>query len=194
MKKLKSALCNCRGMSIPEILIATFLTGVLAAAGFHFYVTMHNSSLTQQDISDMQTISRNVLDDIAANAKNAGFKLAGHAPFAINGDSLEVYFSGSQPVDTIRYYLVEYNSSEYNNLPGLPGGQKVYHLMRQLNSDVAARFASGIGDIDYTSSGTEELTVTVVVVAPRPDEDYATNGGYRLFSSVQSVSPRNSTL
>ena len=51
-------LFTSKGYTLIELLIALFLTGVITTAGFHFYVKMHNSALTQEEISDMQQKSR----------------------------------------------------------------------------------------------------------------------------------------
>jgi len=66
MKRLR----NNRGYTIIEMLVAVLITGILASAGFEFYISMHNQTLAQEEISDMQQASRASLQEIT-NA--AGF-------------------------------------------------------------------------------------------------------------------------
>ena len=89
MKKFK----NNKGYTLLEILIGLFLTGLIAAAGFEFYATMHNQRLVQEDISDMQLNARNSLQEIVKTLRMGGYKISTHPPYRASGDSLFVFYS-----------------------------------------------------------------------------------------------------
>ena len=184
-----------RGFTLLEVLISLFLTGVIAAAGFNFFVTMHNQRLVQEEISDMQQSSRNSLDEIASVLRMAGYKVGGHTPYHINGDSLYVFFSETQPVDTVIFYVDDYGDYDLGN-PGLtaPSGLEPRRLMKKQNSATPAVFADYIRYMLFNVVDTNTIDVTLVTQASKPDEAYTGNYGYRLYVATERVNLRNIDL
>lgn len=190
MRKLR----NNRGYTIAELLIAMFITGILAAAGFEFYISMHNQTLAQEEISDMQQASRASLQDITKTLRMAGYKIGAHAPYRINGDSLLIFYSDTQPVDTIMYYLEDYTSAELLSMPTFPTGSSPHKLMKKVNSTAAELFADYITDVTFIAVNASTVQVTIDVQAAQPDEDFVNNGGYRTYTALETVNLRNVAL
>jgi len=176
---------NIRGFTIIELLIALLMTGIITAAGFKFYVSMHNSALTQEDISNMQNMSRTSLQELTRNLRMAGYKLSGHVPYRVSGDSLFVFYSETQPCDTVLYFL-----QEDQNAPAV-NGVKPCRLMKQVNSNPAAVFSEEIRGIQYAVVDSSTIDVTVQVQTSRSDESWASNEGYRLMTLTERVNMRN---
>jgi prepilin-type N-terminal cleavage/methylation domain-containing protein len=189
----KHLLKECRkGYTILEVLVAALITGILAAAAFEFYTTMHGQSETQYNVSEMQQLARSSMYDIRKTLLQAGFKLgATHPPYKISGDTLEVYYSISQPVDSVKYYLVEFTSGEYANVPDLPTGQKLYKLVKKENSGAAVVYADFLSDINFNQVDSANIIVTINVQAMRSDEDYSPNSGFRIYSVSERINVRN---
>lgn len=191
------------GFSLIELLIAVLITGVIAAAAFQFYITMNQNVITQQEISDMQQISRSCLQEISKTLRMAGYMLStvapGHPPYEIISDTLFVYVGCvdvgcPDPIDTTRYFLDEFDGTEYDGVPGLPTGMQIFKLMRQENSDTARVYADYVHSIMFTPIGTEEIAITLQVQTARPDETFPDNDGFRLFSNTERVSMRNVSM
>lgn len=182
-----------RGYTLLEVLIATFITAVVAAAGFEFYVKMHNQTLTQQEISDMQQTSRAALHEIAGTLRKAGFKLSGHPAYQISGDSLSVFFSETQAVDTVIYYLQQFNAEGVNN-PQLPDGFQPRILMKKVNSEYPVYFANLVRTLIYNAVDSATVEISLEVQPSKPDEDYAYNEGVRTFTVTETVHLRNLSL
>ena len=127
---------NQCGFTIVELLVAALITATIATAGFRFYASVHGAALSQTNVSDLQQLCRKSMQDIRRSFRMAGFRLAGHPPWEIKADTLAIYYGNSQPVDTVRYYLDEYTSSQYSAMPDLPGGTRIYYLMKQTNSKI----------------------------------------------------------
>jgi len=185
---------NNKGFTISEVLIAVFITGVLAAAGFEFYISMHNQTLAQEEISDMQQASRASLQDIAKTLRMAGYRVGAHDAYQINGDSLRVFYNGTNPVDTIMYFLADYAYDELQGIPAFQTGSVPKKLMKQVNSNNAEIFADYIHNISFTALTSSTVQVSIEVQASHPDEDYTYNGGYRTYSALETVSLRNVAL
>ena len=180
MKRFTKKIFRCqRGISVLELLIATLITGVMTTAAFQFLVTMQNQSEAQQNLSEAQLLCRNSLMDIKKNLRMAGYKITGHPAYEVKGDTLAVYVSQSQPVDTILYFLQEFNDGEYASMPDLPEGRQVYRLIKQTNSDPADEFADYILNVLYDLTDPSNVIVRVTTQSPRPDEDYPFFNGYR---------------
>jgi hypothetical protein len=120
----------------------------------------------------------------------AGNRLVSHPPYKIVGDSLLVFFSQTQPVDSVLYYLVEYSSGEYANVPDLPSGMKLYNLMKKRNSQPAAIFANFITDINFVLVDATTIAVTISAQSSRKDLNFSSNSGFRTFSLGERVNLR----
>ena len=183
------------GFTIIEVLVAGLITGILAVSSFQFYVSMHNQTLTQEEVSDMQTNCRASMHEIGRTLRMGGYKLGDtHDPFEIRGDSLYVFFNETQPVDTVLYFLQEFSDQEYAQGYPRPEGMQIFKLMRKVNSLKAAVFADYIKSIRYNAVASDEVTVSVTIESQKPDETFQTNHGYRTFTLMDRVILRNANL
>ena len=190
MKKTKLLSCQ-RGFSILEVLIAGLITAILAASGFQFYTKMHGQSETQYNVSEMQQLARSSLYDMRKSLLQAGFKLSAHDPYKISGDTLAVYYSVTQPVDTIQYYLVEFTLAEYANVPDRTSSTRIYKLVKKVNSGDAAIFADYVTDIDFKQIDAANIIITIKVQATHSDDSYKPNSGFRVYTLTERINVRN---
>ncbi len=179
------------GYTLIELLIALIVTGIIATAGFQFYVKMHNSTLSQEQISDMQQSSRVSLERISKSIRMAGFKIGAHPAYRINGESLFVFASISQPVDTILYFLADYDNSELANVDSLDASVRPRKLMIQVNGGAPEVFADNIHSMNFRVVNPTTIEVALTVQPLKPDESFAQNEGYRMFTANERVKMRN---
>ena len=187
MKRLKRK----NGYTMVELLIAVLLTAIVAAAGFEFYVNMHNSTMTQEEISDMQQRARASLQEISKTLRMAGYKVGTHMPFRVATDSLFVFYQGANPVDTVAYYLDYYTDAELAASPWLPSGASIARLMKQENSGVPGVFADFITDFNVRVIDSANIMVYVEVQTSKSDEDWGVNDGFRTRGWTERVTLRN---
>jgi prepilin-type N-terminal cleavage/methylation domain-containing protein len=190
MKMLK----NETGFSLVEILVSILITGILAAAGFEFYVSMHNQVLTQDGLADMQQSSTASLQEIAKSIRQAGYKIGAHPPYYINGDSLYLFYSQTQPVDTILYYLEDYTEAEFSGITSIPQVDRPRKLMKKVNNSAPTIFSDNINDITFEIPDATSLTVTLMVQTMKPSEDNPDNDGYYFYSATENIVIRNIAL
>ena len=176
------------GHTLVELLIALFLTGIISLAGLQFYVDTHNQALAQEDVSDMQNVARSSLDEIAKNLRQAGYKIGDHAPYALTGDTLFVYYSDTKAVDTVAYYLMGMGDL------GLAGRIATQMLMKRVNSNPADVFTDGLERVTYTVISPSVIDVVVTATADRPDESFTENEGIRTLTVAERVQMRNLAL
>lgn len=184
---------NCRGLSLLELLIAALITGIMATAAFSFYSKMHIQAETQYQISECQLMCRSSMSEMRKTLRMAGYKITGHPFYEINGDSLSIYYSDTQPVDTVIYFLQEFSASDYLEYPGLPGGVSMYRLMKQINSDPPAIFTDFIVDISFTAVNAANVDISITAHTTRSDDTYNLNSGYRTFTLAERVNVRNAS-
>lgn len=184
-----------RGFTLIEVIIGALISVTVISGGLNFYSNMHGAVLSQIDISELQHRGRTTLDEISRNLRTAGFRLpAGHPPYEITGDSLVVYGRGTQPVDTIHYFLREFTEDEYAQVPGLPDSTSVYNLMKKVNGGLADVYSDYIFSIDYVPVNGWQVAIMVTTIAARVDRTYAMNNGFRTTSIGQVVDIRNLNL
>ena len=183
----KRILRSRAGVTLIEMLIALMLTGVLTTAAFKFYQASHGEALVQQDISDLHLVCRNTVYDIKKTLRLAGYKVGSHKAYEFFGDTLCIYMQGTNPIDTIRYYLADLPSAY------MPDNKSraVYELRKQINSDPYNELAEYISAVDYNVIDSANIEVTVTAEAERKDPDYDLNNGYRTCSLKERVKIRN---
>ncbi len=182
---------DAQGYTLIELFIALFLTGIVAAAGFSFYVSMHNSAVTQEDISNMQHTARSSLQEMAKTLRMAGYKLPnGHPACEFNGDTMFVYYSGANPVDTMCYFLQETQAVQV----GTPTDWIPMQLMKQVNSSTPAVFSDVIRNVTYNVIDSATVEITVECQTNKADESWGQDDGFRTFTLTERVSIRNMNL
>ncbi|UCE24737.1 MAG: prepilin-type N-terminal cleavage/methylation domain-containing protein [Candidatus Zixiibacteriota bacterium] len=192
------------GFTLIELLIALLITAVLAAAAFQFYITMQQQVVTQQDISDMQQVSRSCLQEIGKAVRMAGYMAhtlpPGTLAYEISGDSLTVNMGCDDPtcpglVHYVRFFLQEYDGDDYAKVPFRPDGMLIYKLMKETDASIGPEvYADLITSITYTPIGTSELAITLEVQTAKGDESFETNNGFRTFVNTERVTMRNVSL
>lgn len=85
MNKIIMKLTDTRGVSLLEVLLALFLTGLVLTAVFKTYITQHKNWTVQEDITDMQQNARAAIDELTRQIRMAGHEL----PLGLNG--IEAY-------------------------------------------------------------------------------------------------------
>jgi prepilin-type N-terminal cleavage/methylation domain-containing protein len=179
------------GLTLLELLIALLLFGILATAGLRFYTRMHLAAMAQDTVSELQFQGRNTLRDMRKTIRQAGYNLQGHPPYQIRGDTLAVYYSLTQPVDTVLYYKSEFSTSDYAKMRNLPENKKLYRLMKKINSAAPLLYADYVNAFTVLTVDTKTLVMTITVQSERPDDKYTPNNGYRTYTQGERVTMRN---
>ena len=187
-------LSDSRGYTLLEMLIAVTLTSMLAAAGFEFYERMHSQTVTQEEISYMQQSCRASLQEISRTLRMAGYKVGSHAPYAVRTDSLYIFFSETQPVDTVLYYLEDYSQAELGAFYSSFEGQIPHKLMKKVNSEPGAVFADYIRSMSVTAINSSTLQIALLAQTSLPDDSYSLNNGFRTHLGLERVILRNVAL
>jgi hypothetical protein len=153
---------------------------------------MHNNAINQEQVSDMQLSCRASLDQICSSLRVAGFKIDGaHAAYRINGESLFVFASISQPVDTVLYFLQSYDEYELQLDDSLANSLEPRKLMIQVNNGTPVVYADNINTISYTPLSTSAVQVSLTVQPLRADEKFVVNEGFRMHTETERVKLRN---
>jgi prepilin-type N-terminal cleavage/methylation domain-containing protein len=180
------------GVSLVELLIAVVLVGIIATAAFGFFAQMHNQAVTQRNVAEMQDLCRANLEELKKSIRMAGYKLpAGHPAFEIFGSTIGIYCSDSLPVDTLWYYLDEYSQYDYDQIPDLPAGRKLFRLMRSHNTEPAELFSDLIVSLRFLALDSANVMIRIETQTKLPDMDYPFDNGYRTYAMQDAVRIRN---
>lgn len=190
MKRLR----NNNGFTVTELLICMFMTGIMAAAGFNFYISMNNQTLAQEEISDIQQTTRASLEDISKNLRKAGYRIGSHPAYTVSNDSLYVFYNDTRPVDSILYYLDDFEDDELPANVNYPNGLIPRKLMKQVNGNAPVLFAEYINDIQFIVHSPSLVEVILEVQSSKADEDFSSDQGYRVYAANEMVSIRNLNL
>lgn len=171
---------NQRGVTLVEVLIASFLTVIVGAAAMEFYVTQHKAWLIETEVSEIQQNARAALDAIASTMKMGGYQVGAHPAFEIGQDSIIVYYRNDSTahIDTVAYFVDASN-------PSRPW------LMRQFNADAAEPYAENVENMTMTLMSSRLIELSLVARAGRPDSTIIGGDGYRRRTLTTQIRIRN---
>lgn len=181
MKKIAGLLENQRGLTLIELMIATLLAVIVGAATFEFYTAQHELYLAQTDISERQGNLRVGVNEIARQARRAGYSVAATKPLRVSAkmDTLEVYIGepSSAAVDTFRYYV------NRNDSPP--------SLVKQLNKTTPSVFASGVDSVSFVPNSMTAPTQLAVVLVSVVQDQYENSALTTRRRLGETISLRN---
>jgi len=182
-----------KGFTMLEVLISVLISAVIVTGLFQFYSRVQTQADGQYTLSEAQHRCRSSLQEIKKTLRMAGYKIGAHPDYEINGDTLSVYMSLTQPVDTIQYYLVEFNDTEYATVSDRPNGVRLYNLVKKVNSDAATIYSDYITGIRYTTPDPLSVQVSIGLLTMHSDLNYQDKNGFRSFSLSERVRIRNAS-
>jgi hypothetical protein len=169
---------DIRGITLIELLIASFLSLLVAGAALHFYLSQHKSWLVQNEVVDMQQSARASLDEMASTMRMAGFGLSGHPLYRAGADSLTIYYVQDGAVDTILYYLDAADSSQSA-------------LYRKINAEEPEIFAEGIEHFSISRISGSVFELSITARGEHREQEFEGHDGYRRRTLTTRIRVRN---
>lgn len=180
MKTLRHYWHSERGMTIIELLIACFLTFLVAGAAMEFYISQHKTWLVESDVAAVQQNVRASLDEIAGALRMGGYQLKSHPAYALGSDSLTIYLrnDATAEVDTTLYFVAADNQSQSN-------------LYRQFKGATPEVLAENVESFALTRLGPNLIDISLTARSPKPDSAMIDGDGYRRRTFETQVRLRN---
>lgn len=122
-------------MTILEVLITALLSTIVIGSVLGFYVSLHDSWITQQNVSEMQQSLRVSVDELVSKLRNAGaglpIGLAGIVGADANPDTIMVRFSATPSSllvgdPTSNRQAVPIHVERFSDLSDFEVGERVY--------------------------------------------------------------------
>lgn len=181
MRTMRQTLASQTGTTLVELLIASFLTVLVAAAALEFYLSSHKAWLVENEVAEIQQNARACLDEIGACLRLGGYQLKNHPAYKIRPDSLVVYYrnDATATVDTVAYFVDDQN-------PKHP------LLRRQLPGESSEILAENIEALTITAVSSRVLQVVLTCRADTPDSSLIDGDGYRRRTFSTQIRLRNS--
>lgn len=178
--KLPFLHANERGTTLVEVLIASFLTVLVAGAAMEFYITQHKAWLIETEVGEIQQNARAALDEIAGRMKMGGYQVGVHPAFEVGADSVVVYYRNDSTtnIDTVAYFI---DASSPSNP----------WLMRRWNGDTPEHFAENVESLTLSVLSARLLEVSLVARANTPDSTVIDGDGYRRRTLTTQIRVRN---
>lgn len=89
---------SIKGITLIEILIALFVTGILSAAIFRIYINQHHSWMIQDRVIEMQQNARAAIDELTRQLRMTGYELPHGLPpleaYDTNPDTIVIHYNG----------------------------------------------------------------------------------------------------
>jgi len=176
---------DIRGITIVEMLIASFMSLLVAGASLHFYLSQHQSWLAQNDVSDVQQNARATLDEIADHLRMAGYGTSIYPSFVLGTNALTVYTVRDSQIDTINYFVGYGDYETYREDSNIP------MLFRQINKEAPEVYTEGIEALKVRQLTGTLFEIAIVARSSRRDEGAVDQDGYRRRELTTRVRIRN---
>jgi len=112
MKLVKSI----KGITLIEIIVALFVTGVISAAMFRIYINQHHAWLIQDSVIEMQQNARASIDEVTRQLRMTGFELPTGLPpiegYDTNPDTIIITYKADGDCDAPIIHPMPQPSSE----------------------------------------------------------------------------------
>ncbi|HWO55939.1 MAG TPA: prepilin-type N-terminal cleavage/methylation domain-containing protein [bacterium] len=169
-----------RGMTLIELLIACFLTFLVAGAAMEFYISQHKTWLVENDVAAVQQNVRASLDEIAGALRMGGYQLKSHPAYTLGADSLTIYQrdDATAEVDTTLYFVATDDQAQTN-------------LYRQFKGETPEVLAENVESFALTRLGPNLIDISLTARAPKPDSALIAGDGYRRRTFETQVRLRN---
>jgi Tfp pilus assembly protein PilW len=176
---------DIRGITVLEMLIASFLSFLVAGASLHFYLSQHKSWMTQNDVADVQQNARASLDEIASHLRMAGYETHTYPSFEVNTNSLTVYTVRDSQIDTIRYFVGYGDYVSYQEDANQP------MLFRRINHNPPEIFAEGVETLNVKQLTGTLFEIAVTARSSKKEEKVIDQDGHRRRVLTTRVRIRN---
>jgi prepilin-type N-terminal cleavage/methylation domain-containing protein len=184
---------NKNGFTLIEIMLSMAVMGVIVGLLFSFLITQRKYYYLQEDISEMTQNTRAAIDMIASEIAMAGYNpldvIFEGIPY--NSLQLQIYadLNGNglltDPNENIIY---TYNTAEKRILRNNGGGDQP--LAENIHS-FTFEYLDAQGNVTTLTDEVRQIRVTIVGQTGRPDPLYTENSGYRTYTLISEVTPRN---
>jgi len=187
------------GFSLIELLFAMGIFMVVLAAIASVFVSQRKSYDVQEQIAEMTQGSRSAIDMLSTEIRLAGYRLP-DADFGMpySTSQLQLFADLNADGDTL---------DPNENIIYTYGGTNLRINRNDVNTDnVDQPFAENIKEFSFTyfeGDGVTEVTSTddngkirqieieIVVRTSKPDPDYSTNSGHRIYTLTSRITPIN---
>jgi len=198
-----------RGFSLIEMLIAMTVGLVVLGAMYNVFTIQNKAFGNQEEIVAMQQGVRAAMDMLA---REVG--MAGYDPVGVNSDTdgandfSGVTVSGSQlqikadmrganpndPPDGIIQATSQENTVYVFNAANKRITRNIGAGAQPFAENIDAftfEYLDGSGSVTAASADVRRIRITITGRTTRPDPSYSPNGGYRTYTLISVVAPRN---
>lgn len=192
ISEIDSAERKDRGYTLIEILITMVIATVLIVFVSKTFLIQQKTYDVQGQVTDMVQRARAALDMMTREIRMAGYNPTGASFNGIpyDADSLSLFADLNSDGDTDdpnEAIIYSYDSGNMRINRNTGSGNEI------LAEDIQLRFAYLKTDGTATTVTADIRQIEIIVNArtEKPDADYATNGGYRTYTLMSTVTPKN---
>jgi len=180
------------GFTLIELLIAMAISGVVLGAISTIFISQRSTYALQEQVTEMTQNARAAMEALMREIRMAGFNANGafngityHATqLRILSDFDEDGFTTGVDEDvTFSHDAVNYQLTRDVGGGGQPMADRIETFTFQ--------YLDGAGNPTTSSALIRQLQITIVARTTKPDARYPRNGGYRTYTLMTVVTPRN---
>ena len=181
------------GFTLVELLISIAIFSIVLGSIFSFSIAQRRYLSVQEQISRMIQTARSVMDMISSEISIAGYSPSGAIFSGIPYDisQLQIYadLNGNgvltDPSENIIYSYDAGNKRILRNTGG--GNQPLADNVQSFAFD----YLNAQGNPTTVTANIRQIRITITVRTSKPDPKYTANSGYRTYTLISLVTPRN---
>jgi type IV pilus assembly protein PilW len=184
---------NDDGFTLIELLISIAVMGVIIGSLFSFLITQRKYFALQEEMSEMTQNTRAAMDMITGEISMAGYSPSGSFFYGIpyNSSQLRIFADlngNGLTTDSNEDIIYTYNSVTKRILRNSGGGDQP---MAENIQSFIFEYLDDQGNVTTLTEEVKQIRLTIVGRTGRPDPSYTGNSGYRIYTLISEVTPRN---
>ena len=181
------------GFTLIELLIAMAMTGIILTAIFTFAIGQRHYLTTQEQVNQMVQAARAAMDLMTHEIEIAGYNptKAAFSGVTYHASQLQLRadVNGDGAADDADENIIyAYDASTRQIVRNTGDGNEPFadHIQA-----FTFEYLDASGNPTTVSAQIRQLRITLTARTPKPDRQYATNGGYRTYTLTSLITPRN---
>ena len=181
------------GFAIVELLISMAVISAIIGSMFSFSIAQRKYFAVQEEVSEMTQNTRAAMEMISSELTMAGYSPSGAVFPGIpyNVSQLEIYADLTGDGDLLDsneniIYIYEASSKSISRNTG--GGKQPFAESIQ---SFTFQYLDDQGNSTTVTEKIRQIRLIITGQTTKPDPLYATNSGYRIYTLISLITPRN---
>ena len=191
---------NLDGFTLVELMVSMSIGLVILAAVTTTFMSQTRIYNSQEQINEMQQNARGVLDILSRELKMAGYKPNGGGFNGVTYSTTQLMIqadldsNGAISTSSTANEQITYVFDSANEQITRAVGSGTAQVLAEHIAAFTFNYLDSTGAATTVSANIRQVSITITAKTAKPDPNYTSNGGYRIYTMSATITPGNLAL